>query len=66
MHLEFGVTQEPAVMQSLKQSDLYEFSCAKNPRANQLPEPGWHTAAKNSSTKNNACKFVHISCSPLT
>lgn len=40
MHLEFGVTQEPAVMQSFKQSDLYEFSRAKNPRANQLPEPG--------------------------
>lgn len=40
MHLEFGVTQEPAVMQSLKRSVLYEFSFAKNPCANHLPEPG--------------------------
>lgn len=40
MHLEFGVAQEPAVMQSLKQSDLYEFSFAKNPSANHPPEPG--------------------------
>lgn len=66
MHLEFEVTQEPAVMQSLKQSDLYEFSFAKNPCANHLPELGWHTAAKKSSTENNAGKFSHISHFPVT
>lgn len=40
MHLGFEVTQEPAVMQSLKQSDPYELSFAKNPCANHLPQPG--------------------------
>lgn len=38
MHLEFGVTQKPVVMQSLKQSNLYEFNFAKNACANRLPE----------------------------
>lgn len=45
MHLEFGVTQKPVVMQSLKQSKLYEFNFAKNACASRLPEAhqhGWH------------------------
>lgn len=38
MHLEFGVTQKPVVMQSLKQSNLYEFNFAKNACTNGVPE----------------------------
>lgn len=38
MHLEFGAAQKPAVMQSLKQSNLYGLDCAKNACANHLPE----------------------------
>lgn len=38
MHLELGVTQKPVVMQSLKQSHLYELNFAKNACANHLPE----------------------------
>lgn len=38
MHLEFGAAQKPAVMQSLKQSNLYGLGCAKNACANRLAE----------------------------
>lgn len=38
MHLDFGVTQKPVVMQSLKQSNLYEFNFAQNACTNLLPE----------------------------
>lgn len=72
MHLELGVTQKPAVMQSLKQSHLYEFNSAKSGCAKCVqPHPRGDTRAARAcwnvpSVCTHTRVFLHIRCFPVT